>query len=254
MRRLTSTLLFLPLLAWLAPNPAVAQSEESPTPPSDQLRVYEMYFKVDVTDLPAWVEFHQTHEAPVLKTLVEERILGGYQVWLHDTGGEYNVRYNLLTPNWDAIGDFVDAYYSRMDPAALEGAMSMVREHVDQIWVVGGRGFPPGWAEETSLVYEAAFQLDFAAGSQWNDDFVQYTRPALERAVEEGVIKAWVALGHDTGGPHNAKYLYYLEDWDQVDDALAFLNEVRVELGMTAESMAGLRGHTDEVWRLLPRQ
>lgn len=253
MRRLIPTLPTL-LLLWFAPNPAAAQSEEPPTAPSDQPRVYEMYFQVDATDLPAWVEFHRTQEEPVLRSLVEDGILGGYQLWIHDTGGEHNVRYNLLAPNWDALGDFVDAYYARMDPEALGGAMSMVREHVDEIWSVGARSFPPGWMDETALVYEAAFQLDFAAGPQWNADFARYTRPALERAVEEGVIKAWVALGHDTGGPYHAKYLYYLEDWDQADDALAFVNEVRVELGMTAESMEGLRGHRDDVWRLLPRR
>lgn len=246
MRRLVPTLLFLALLALAGPDSAAAQS-------SERARLYEMYFKIDFTDVPAWVESYQTHEVPVLETLVEEGVLTGFNMYIHDTGGEYNVRYNLLAPNWDALGDYVDAYFARVDEEALEGFTSMVQEHVDQIWVVGGSSFPDGW-EDASLVYESAFQLDFAAGQRWGDDFSEYTAPALKRAVDEGMLKAWIGLVHDTGGPHGIKFLYWFDDWDQTDDGLNFINEVRQELGMTMESTRGIRSHVDNIWRPVPKR
>ena len=130
----------------------------------------------------------------------------------------------------------------------------MVREHVDQIWVVNGSNFPEGWQNEASLVYESSFQLDFAAFEQWDTDFGEYTGPALRRAVDEGMMTAWMALGHDTGGPHTTKFVYYLEGWDQVDDATAFIAGVQQELGMTEESAQGVQAHSDNVWLIVPRR
>ena len=220
MRRSILALLLFALAALVAPNPTAAQS-------SDQPRVYEMYFKIDFPDVPTWVEFYQTHEVPVLEALVDEGILRDFDLWIHDTGGEFNVRYNIVAPNWDAIGDFVDAYYSRLDMEAMQEVVALAREHVDQIWAIGPNSFPEGWREESSLVYESAYELDPAGAEEWNAEFLEYGQPALERAVEEGHIQAWAALGHDTGGPYNAKFVYWLEEWDQTDDALAFLAEAR---------------------------
>ena len=49
MRRFVPTLL-LTVLAVTGASPTAAQS--------DRARLYEMYFKIDFTDVPAWVEFY----------------------------------------------------------------------------------------------------------------------------------------------------------------------------------------------------
>lgn len=245
MRRPVLTLLALFLLPLVASLPIAAQS--------DQPHVYEMYFEIDFPDLPAWIEFYQTHEVPVLERLVEEGVLNDFGVWTHEAGGEYNLRYNIVAPNWAALGDFQDAYFSRMDPETLAGALSMVREHTDEIWSIGASNFPEGW-EEARLTYEAAYGIGFAGIEQWNTQFQEYARPALERAIDEGMIEAWVSLNHSTGGDYTSKFIYWIEDWDQTDDALAFLAQTRQELGAEMEGGRVIHRHSDNIWRPVPRR
>lgn len=237
------TLLTLPLVPFVASLPIAAQS--------DQPHVYEMYFEIDFPDVPTWIEFYQTHEVPVLERLVEEGVLNDFGVWVHEAGGEYNVRYNIVAPNWASLGDFQDAYFSRMDPEALGGALSMVREHTDEIWVIGASSFPEGWA--AGLIYEAAYGFGFDGADRWNTNFQEFGQPALERAVDEGLIEAWASLNHSTGGDYTSKFIYWIEDWDQTDDALAFLAQTRQDMGAVMENARPITRHSDNLWRPVPR-
>lgn len=238
MRRLALLLATVSLL--LAPNPTVAQS--------DSPRVYMMFFQVDFPDIPAWIEIHRQHEVPILDSLVEEGTLLAYDLWVHDTGGEYNVRYNFVAPNWDALGDFQEALYQRMDPGVWEKWFSMIRKHTDEIWAISASDIPEG-GSMSPVVYESSFFVDFARQAEWNADFETYGRPALERAKDEGLIGAWAELHHDTGGPWNVKYVYWLDSWDAADDAFARMGEIQKELGRDPESGRMIRGHVDDVWR-----
>jgi len=242
MRRLVPLLALAAAL--LAPSQTAAQS--------DQPRVYMMYFTVDLPDIPKWIESYQRHEVPLLDSLKEEGRLLAYDVWVHDTGGQYNLKYNLVLPNWGAIGDFMDAYFARLEPASVGEWLSMIQQHTDEIWVLGDSHIPEG-RSDSPIMYESSFHIDYGKQGQWGADFEKYGKPALERAMEDGPLLAWASLHHDTGGPWNVKYVYWLEDWDQVDDLLRMLGEARREMGMDAESARTIRAHADDIWRAVPR-
>ncbi len=53
---------------------------------------------------------------------------------------------------------------------------------------------------------------------EWNRQWTELAAPFLEKAMKEGSLGGWVKLGHNTGGPHNSKVLYFFEEWDHIDD------------------------------------
>lgn len=228
------------VLLLLASGPAAAQS--------DAPRVYTMFFQIDSPDTPAWLELHEQYEVPLLDSLVAEGALLSYDLWMHNTGGRYNLRYNFLTPSWNAIGDFQDAYYERLASGVWPQFLSMVREHTDEIWRVGDSYGPEGGKPASPFVYESSYHVDYGRQAEWAADFDRYGKPALERAVEEGLIEGWAEMHHDTGGPWNVKLVYWLESWDAMDEALIRLAEIRTELGEGMESGRTIRRHADEIW------
>lgn len=242
MRRLV--LLLLPLLMLFAPNPATAQT--------DVPRVYMMYFQVDLEDLPKWIENYEQHERPLLDSLEAEGALMNHDFWLHNTGGEYNVRYNFVVRSWGAIEDFLNAYYPRVDPGIAEEWSSMIVQHTDEIWRIGDTNIPDG-GSDSPIIYESSSLVDYGEMEQYVAGFETYGKPALDRAVEEGLLQGWAELRHDTGGPWNVRMIYWLDSWDAADDALMRVGEIRQELGEDWEGGPMIRSHADNVWQSVPR-
>lgn len=224
-----------------APTPVVAQS--------DAPRVYSAFFKVDFPDIAAWIENYQQTEVPIYDALVEEGILTDYGLWVHDTGGEYNLRMNLVTENWDALGDFWDAYFERLPAGVMEEGGAMIRKHTDEIWVVATP--PVAGGGGGAFIYESAWHIAYDQLEAYDANFEEYAAPVLEQAVEDGLITGWAKLAHDTGGPWNVELLYWMDSWDNADDLIARLTANRE--GMDPELMRSARAHEDHVWRSVPR-
>ena len=235
--------------ALLAISVAVILSPPSPvTAQADAPRVYLSYLKVDFTDLETVMEGYQEVEVPVLNALLDEGLLLGYAMTTHNTGGEYNLRMALHAPNWDALGDFWDAYFARMPEDHVARVMSMIRGHTDEIWIVGEMASVEG-ADPATFLYESAWDVAFDRLQEWTADFERYTKPALRQAMDEGLITGWVRLDHDTG-PWNVKYVYWLTEWDAYDDLSALLAESRE--AMDLERLRAARAHQDNVWQMVP--
>jgi hypothetical protein len=243
MRR--SALLLTLSAALLAPSSTAAQSSDVPM-------VYTQYIKTDFSDMPAWIEYHQQHEVPVLEALVDEGILLSFGLWAHDTGGEHNLRYNYVVPNLNGVTRAGAAYITRVDSAAFRSAMSMIREMTDELWIIGDGTIPDG-SSPAPFVYESIFQVEPAGIEQWNADFQKFGRPGLERAMDEGLISAWAKLDHAIGGPWNIKQIYWLTSWDARDEFSALMGRTAQELGATTGGTATVRGHTDVIWSPVPR-
>jgi len=226
---------------FVGPLPAEAQS--------DAPRVYSAYFKVDFPDIPAWIENYQTTEVPIFDALVEEGVLTDYGLWVHDTGGEYNLQMNMIAPSWDALGDFWDAYFERLPPEVMAEGSAMIRKHTDEIWTIATP--PAEGGAGGAFIYESAWHIAYDQLEAYDEDFEQYAAPILEQAVADGLITGWAKLGHDTGGPWNVKLLYWMDSWDNADDLIARLGEGRE--GMDPEAMRSARAHEDHVWRSVPR-
>ncbi|MEJ2541065.1 MAG: hypothetical protein P8188_14020 [Gemmatimonadota bacterium] len=238
MRRLA---ILIPLLAiGLGPSPATSQS--------DAPRLYMSYFKVDFTDMPAWIESYQENDVPLLEAMVDEGLILGFGMWAHDTGGEYNLVSVVATADWNALGDFYDGYFSRIPPEAMTTTMPMIRKHTDEIWVIA---HPRTGNDTGTVVYESAWSVDFDQLEAWEADFERYTQPVLEQAVEDGLITDWARLTHDTGGPWNVKYHYWLNDWDDADELIQRIVEGQSQ--RDPDAMRAARAHEDHIWRVVPR-
>lgn len=231
----------------LAPGVAHAQP--------DVPRVYMMNIKVDYADVPAWIEYHQKHEAAVLQALVDDGTLLAFDFWAHDTGGESNLRYNFVVPTFGAVAEVGAAFGQRADSATLAAfmaAVGTVREMTDEIWYIRDSNIPDG-RSPSPYIYEMSFQVEPAAREQWKASFAKYQRPALERAMQEGLISAWAELEHSIGGPWNMRYVYWLKSWDSADDLFEFLDRTAQELGATMEGSDRVHGHTDVIWKPVGR-
>lgn len=242
---------FAPLLALactlLSPQTVAAQA--------DAPRVYAMDLKVAEADVPAWVDYFQRYDVPILSGLVAEGHLLAFDLWTHHTGGEHNVRITYVVPNFAAVAEIGSKYGPRMTPAGADAFMrlqSTIRESADGIWYVGDSNLPDG-RPESPFVFESSFQLSPGDIGQWNANFAKYTRPGLERAMAAGLITAWARLDHSIGGPWNSKTVVWMKSWDAMDEALAMLGQTIGELGPPPQWRSVLREHTDAIWRVVPK-
>lgn len=236
------------LAALLLPAADVSAQPNAP-------RVYSLNVKIDPADLSMWVEHYQRYDVPALEALVEEGDLLAFDLWIHHTGGEHSLRYNYIVPDFGAVAETGGRYMQRLAPggaASFGSLMSTIREMTDGIWYIGDSNLPDD-RPESPYVYESAFQVEPAGLEQWKADFERYSRPGLERAMDEGLITAWARLDHSIGGPWNSKTLFWLDSWDAIDDVLELLGRTASELGAPSSGSAAVRGHTDMIWRQTPR-
>jgi len=214
--------------------------------------LYEAYYKVGYADLPEWNRMYFEYSVPIFEALRDRGVIEGWGHWVHQTGGDYNIRMAIRTYDWNSLDVFWDEYLRRMEatiPAAdLEGSMRMIRAHRDEIWDFGDISVPPG--TQTSYMYAATYQYNFADTEEWNRIWGQAMTPLLRDAQAEGLLGGWVTLVHNTGGSHNFKVLFVFDEWDKIDD---FTGTV---LGRMAEEhpqdfqrfMALIQAHDDAIY------
>jgi hypothetical protein len=234
-------------IALLSPPTVAAQA--------DVPRVYAMNLKIAEADIPAWVDYFQRYDVPILSGMVADRELLAFDLWTHHTGGEHSVRMMYVVPNFGAVAEMGSKYGPRMTPAGAAAFMALqstMREMVDDVWYIGDSNLPDG-RPESPFVYESSFQIAPGDLGQWKENFARYTRPGLERAMEAGLITAWVRLDHSIGGPWNSKTLVWMKSWDSMDEALAMLGQTVQERGAPADWRRMLRGHSDAIWRVVPK-
>ncbi len=242
MRRLVSLLAVV--IALIAPRRIVAQS--------DAPVVYMMYMTADIPDVPRWIERFRSKEVPILDSLKKEGRLVDYTLWQLASGGKYNLKYSIVMTKWDDVDDFMQAFYGRLGEQSTQEWLSMIRDHSDEIWRVGERDIPEGRAS-SPIVVESTFQIDYGKQGPWQGDLQKRGKGVLDRAMKSGPLRAYASLYHDTGGAWNAKYLYWLNDWDQVDDLMALLGPGGTGTDMSPEVARSVRAHSADVWRVVTR-
>ena len=238
---------FLAALALLISAPLSAQEDRAAE------FVYEAYYAVDMGETEEWNRQYLEYSVPILRQLVEEGVIEGFNQMQHQTGGDdYNYRFVIRTSDWASLNVFWREYLSRLTEAtpADEWAASgrSVSMHRDEIWDVDDMGWGEG-SGEISHMYASTFRVNFQDMAEWNESWDSLMRPALDAAVDEGLLLGWVKLDHNTGGPHNAKVLYFVDDWDRIDD---FFQSAFASMGADEDAMmrfAGLmQAHDDDIW------
>lgn len=216
--------------------------------------MYEAYYSVDAAGMSDWNRRYSEYSVPVLAGLVEEGLIEGFGQSRHHTGGDdYNIRFVVRTFDWASLNIFWGEYLSRLQeatPAAewAAGSRSVAR-HRDEIWDIEAVQFGDATDADVSHMYAASYLVNFQDMSEWNELWTSLMKPVLETARQEGILLGWVKLGHNTGGPHNVKLLYFVEDWDQLDDLFRTFGNSRDGNAAGWERFAELtRAHDDDIW------
>ena len=234
------------VLTLLAPQPLTGQEESAPA------HVYEAYYQIGYGDLEEWNRQYWEYSVPVLEALQEEGVIEGWNQWQHQTGSEYNVRFAVRTSDWASINTFWGEYLSRLQEATpadeWDAFGRMIAEHRDEIWDIGEVHVPPEL--ETAYLYASTFRLSFADMEEWDGMWTDVVAPILDEAMAEGTVGGWVKLGHNTGGPHNSKVLYFFEDWDDIDDLFGKLLGTIVEKHPDEFARINelFQAHDDVIW------
>ncbi len=245
------TVLAVLTLAVLAPFAAAAQEAEE----QETLQVYVAYYKIGYADMEEWIRLYHEVSVPILQELQDEGTIQGWNVWQHQTGGEYNWRFAVRAPQWAQLGQFWEQYLARLAeraPEDFDRSAGMIRAHYDEIWDITAVHIPDP-EPATQYVYDARYQLAFTDMDEWNGTWDEVLAPVLDQAMADGVLGGWVLEGHNTGGRYNWKVLYFFEEWDDMDDLFARLTAAITADPAVWQRVAGMiDAHDDVIWSMVP--
>lgn len=222
---------------------ADAQASEGAT------RISIASYSVRFSDIPAFSALYRGAAVPIMETLVEDGMIGGYGVRMHNVGGKYNIRWHLagmegsnFEQAWTAITTGLDA----ADSEALEAFNRSILAHKDEIWTLGARNVES--PDEAAYLYENLFKVNRADLAKWNELWGEVL-PALDVAISDGLMRGYVVEDHNMGGEFNWNLVVFFDDWDTIDDATAIMFE-NIPLDHEIWTMA--IAHKDELWAQMP--
>ena len=204
---------------------------------------------VRFSDIPGFAALYRGAAVPIMETLVEDGLITGFGVWMHNTGGKYNLRWHLLGMEGT---DFEQAWLritseiAATDPGALEAFNRSILAHKDETWNIGLRNVES--PRDAGYVYENLFQVNRADLSEWNQLWGDVL-PALDEAISDGLMRGYIVEEHNMGGEFNWKINVFFDDWDTIDDAqVVFFENIPLDHPIWTMALA----HKDELWQRLP--
>lgn len=227
-----------------AAAPLAAQQEDPGA------HVYLAYYKVGFEDLEEYLTLYHEVEAPLMNTLVEEGVINGFGLQMHNVGGEYNIRQSIRTSDWASMGDFWTKHldrYGEQHPREFERANEMLLAHTDEIWDITSSNVTAG--AQFAHMYDSKFQVAFSEMDAWNAAWDEFMVPMMDQAIADGILGGWVIENHNTGGPDNWKVLYLFEEWDDIDDFFGqVLPQAMSNPRMLALMDSAMQSHDDIIW------
>ena len=224
-------------------------AQEAPT------HVYEAYYAVSGSGMSEWNRQYREYAVPVLQGLVDEGVIEGFGQYQHQTGGdEYNVRFVARTHDWASLETFWSEYLSRLREVTPDEDWDkngrIVNRHRDEIWDIQEVHFEDAANPNYTHMYASTFLVNFSDMAEFDEIYAKILVPTLEEARQEGMLVGWVKLGHNTGGPHNVKLLYFVDGWDDIDDMFMKLGgtiqeQYPSEFARLNEIMSA---HDDNIW------
>ena len=226
--------------------PGAMAQEETPT-----TQIYIATYKISFGDIPGWTEDYNTDGVPILEALVEEGVIRGFNMRMHNTGGEYNIRQGIIGDDGTDFDSFWEQYLDRLraaNPQSFARTNRMIQAHQDEVWTIDvlniGDGDGPG-----AYFYEAKFQVNFQDLESFAGMWEQDVFPALDQAMADGLLRGYVTQGHHTGGPFNWKIGFLFDEWDDIDDVEAV---VFGAMPLDHPMWDLFSAHVDELWQAMP--
>lgn len=242
MRKRFSIILAITMLTAFPVIAHPGQNDQAPP-----VHVYEAYYKINYADLEEWTRLFYEHSVPILEDLQEEGILEGWSLYDHYVAGDYNVRFTARTWDWNALRQFWDQYLPRLDEqAGSQDGVDLLVAHYDEIWDIGETNVGADGPYEYMIT--SSFHLSFGDMDQWNAIWAEQVTPALNQAMEDGLLGGWVLLSHNTGRSENWRILYFFDEWDDVDDLFARVYD-EGDQDVIGRLDRMIQGHSDQIWR-----
>jgi len=227
----------------LAPTQLAAQAEAGS-------KVYAAYYKISYADMAEWIAGHFEHEVPILEELQGEGVIQTWAIWQHMTAGEYNWRFAAIADDWAKFDTFWSEFLGRWEERAEEHfdrSGEIIQAHYDEIWDLTEVHFPEDAAPQ--YMYDSSYQISFSDMEEWNANWSELVTPVLNQGMEDGLLAGWALEGHNTGGRHNWKVLYFFDEWDHIDDLFERLESAWVaNPALFERSAAMVDGHDDVIW------
>ena len=88
-------LMVISLLSGVSISCADAQTSTDGQATPGATRISIASHSVRFSDIPAFAALYRGAAVPIMETLVEDGMITGYGVWMHNTGGKYNLRWHL---------------------------------------------------------------------------------------------------------------------------------------------------------------
>lgn len=215
---------------------------------------YVADYNVEWESLMEWNQMYRDHSVPTLQELEEEGIITGWSAWMHNTGGEYNWRLVIGSSDWDNYDEFWDRYLSGYPEEVMEQSGDMLTSHRDQIWDAALVRYAEN-VDETQYIYEALYQIKFSNMPSWNSTMREREVPLWDAALEDGLIKGYVVLGHNTGDRYNHGRVYLFSEWDDMDDFTgSVMGEILSDAELWNRMGSMIEAHTDAIWERVPDQ
>jgi len=242
-------LLTISLLSGVGISCADAQTSTDGQTNPGATRISIASHSVRFSDIPAFAALYRGAAVPVMANLVEDGMITGYGVWMHNMGGKYNLRWHLagmegtnFEQAWTEVITGIDA----VDPEGLEAFNRSVLAHKDEVWNLGERNLES--PADASYVYENLFKVNRADLPRWNELWADVL-PALDGAISDGLMRGYVVEEHNTGGEFNWNLVVFFDDWDTIDDAqVVFFENIPLDHEIWTMAIA----HKDEVWAQIP--
>ena len=163
-------LMVISLLSGVIISCADAQTSTDARATPGATRISIASHSVRFSDIPGFAALYRGTAVPIMETLVEDGMITGYGVWMHNTGGKYNLRWHLtgmegtnFEQAWTEIITGIDA----VDSEGLEAFNRSVLAHKDEIWNLGARNVES--PTEAPYLYENLFKVNRADLPRWND-------------------------------------------------------------------------------------
>ena len=242
-------LMVISLLSGVSISCADAQTSTDARATPGATRISIASHSVRFSDIPGFAALYRGAAVPIMETLVEDGTITGYGVWMHNTGGKYNLRWHLLGmegTNFEQAWLRISSEIAAADPGALEAFNRSILAHKDETWNIGLRNVEsPG---DAGYLYENLFQVNRADLSEWNQLWGEVL-PALDEAISDGLMRGYIVEEHNMGGEFNWKINVFFDDWDTIDDAqVVFFENIPLDHPIWTMVLA----HKDELWQRLP--
>ena len=226
---------------------AQTTSDHQSTTEADRIAI--AFNNIRYSDIPAFAKLYRGTAVPIMEPLMEDGMITGFGVWMHNTGGRYNVRWHLVGmegTNFEQAWLTINSEMAAADPGAFEAFNRSILAHKDEIWNIGVRNVEsPG---DAAYVYENLFKVNRADLSEWNQLWGDVL-PALDEAISNGLMRGYIVEEHNMGGEFNWKINVFFDDWDTIDDAqVVFFENIPLDHPIWTMVLA----HKDELWQRLP--